>query len=61
MNLLKRLKEPSTWASLAVILLLVGLSGPAEYISGNTETIITLLTAICALFGIGIPEKKDDK
>jgi len=59
-TILERLKEPSTWTALAVILALVGLAGPSEYISGNTETFVLLISAVCALFGVGMSEGKKE-
>ena len=51
--LLNRLKEPSTWAGLGVLLGLFGVKVLPEQLTA----IIGVVTAICAALAVFLPEK----
>ena len=52
--LLNRLKEPSTWAGLGVLLSLFGVKVLPEQLTA----IVGVVTAICAALAVFLPEKK---
>lgn len=51
--LLSRLKEPSTWAGLGVILGVFGVKVAPEQLTA----VIGVVTAICAALAVFLPEK----
>ena len=53
-GLLDRLKEPSTWAGLSVILGVFGVKFAPEQLTA----VIGVVTAVCAALAVFLPEKK---
>lgn len=54
--LLKRFREPSSWAGMSVMLALAGVNLP----DGGEEAIAQLLAGLAAVVSVFIPEQKDD-
>ena len=53
-GLFDRLKEPSTWAGLGVILGVFGVKFAPEQLAA----VVGVVTAICAALAVFLPEKK---
>jgi len=54
-TIIKRLREPSTWAALAALLAIFGVPVPP----GVPEALGTIVAAGVGLVGVVMPEKKD--
>lgn len=53
--ILQRLKEPSSWGGLSVILAMLGVNLP----SGGVDAIVQLLAAAVAAVAVFVPERID--
>lgn len=51
--ILQRLKEPSSWGGLSVILAMLGVNLP----SGGIDAIVQLLSAVAAAVAVFVPER----
>lgn len=54
---LQRLKEPSSWGGLSVILAMLGINIPA----GGADVIVQLIAAVAAAIAVFVPEKGKPK
>lgn len=56
MWLLKRFREPSSWAGLSMMLALAGINLP----DGGEEAVAQLLAGIAAVVAVFVPERRRD-